>query len=98
MSLRATLSALLRSLGSPRSSSISSCSDRRKERNVNVRQWKYMLPACGLLAIGTFSLGGPSVQAGAEHLGHEAGQIRQEDTDWNAVAQALGKPGTMMPG
>jgi hypothetical protein len=57
-----------------------------------------MAPACGLLALAILSSRGPSAQAGPEHPGQHAGQVQQEVTDWQAVAQALGKPGTMMPG
>lgn len=65
---------------------------------MNVRQWKYMLPACGLLGLGILWGGAPSAQASLEHAAHRAEQAQQEATDWKAVEQALGKPGTMMPG
>src|SRR6266536_3116303 len=65
---------------------------------MNVRQWRYVLPACAVIAIGILSIGGSPVQAGSDHATHRAEQAQQEVTDWQAVAQALGKPGTMMPG
>jgi hypothetical protein len=65
---------------------------------MNVRQWKYIGPACGLLALGLIAGGAPSAHAGPDHAAHHAEQAQQESTDWQAVAQALGKPGTMMPG
>lgn len=64
---------------------------------MNLRQWKYMVPACGLIAIGVLATGGSPARAGADQAAHRAAQV-QEVTDWQAVAQALGKPGTMMPG
>jgi hypothetical protein len=65
---------------------------------MNVRQWKYIVPACAVIAAGALSMGGAPAQAGAEHVTHQAAEVQQDMTDWNAVAQALGKPGTMMPG
>ena len=65
---------------------------------MDVRQWKYVLPACGLIALTALSTGGSPVQAGPEHTTQHAEQARQQVPDWQAVAQALGKPGAMMPG
>src|SRR5215212_3992129 len=65
---------------------------------MNVRQWRYIVPTCAIIAAGALSIGGAPAQAGAEHLTHQAAEVQQDMTDWNAVAQALGKPGTMMPG